>query len=215
MRGHDKAPAAVAGLALVGAAAYWLPATSIVSGAARRMFGVSATIEAGEGVALTFDDGPHPSGTPAVLETLAGAGVPATFFLVGEQVERRPALAAEIVAAGHEIANHLMRDERSALLPDAQFRRDLARVRPVADLVGEVVADAIDLLALGAQRARQRVERAQGVLDGGADVHHGPGGEANVVGWVEGIDGLDQALDTVADQVVVIDDGRGVRVPRH
>jgi peptidoglycan/xylan/chitin deacetylase (PgdA/CDA1 family) len=127
MRGHDKAPAAVAGLALVGAAAYWLPATSIVSGAARRMFGISATIEAGEGVALTFDDGPHPSGTPAVLETLAGAGVPATFFLVGEQVERRPALAAEIVAAGHEIGVHCHSHRNLMRLTPRQVRGDLRR----------------------------------------------------------------------------------------
>src|SRR5690242_13506884 len=54
-------------------------------------------------VALTFDNGPHPQGTPAVMEALAAAGATATFFLVGEQVERRPALAAELVAAGHEV----------------------------------------------------------------------------------------------------------------
>src|SRR6202007_1755671 len=50
------------------------------------------------GVALTFDDGPHPEGTPAVLEILAEAEMKATFFVVGEQVERRPALAAGIAA---------------------------------------------------------------------------------------------------------------------
>lgn len=58
------------------------------------------------GVALTFDDGPHPQGTPAVLETLRARGARATFFLVGEQVERHRALAAEIAAAGHAIALH-------------------------------------------------------------------------------------------------------------
>jgi peptidoglycan-N-acetylglucosamine deacetylase len=65
------------------------------------------TLPAGAaGVALTFDDGPHPVGTPAVLEVLARAGARATFFLIGEQVERRPAVAASIVAAGHEVALH-------------------------------------------------------------------------------------------------------------
>ena len=58
------------------------------------------------GVAITFDDGPHPEGTPAVLEILAEADIKATFFLVGEQVERRPALAAEIAGQGHLIALH-------------------------------------------------------------------------------------------------------------
>jgi peptidoglycan/xylan/chitin deacetylase (PgdA/CDA1 family) len=59
-----------------------------------------------DGVAITFDDGPHPEGTPAVLELLARAGARATFFVIGEQVSARPALAAEIVAAGHQIALH-------------------------------------------------------------------------------------------------------------
>ena len=49
------------------------------------------TLPDAAGVALTFDDGPHPEGTPAVLEVLARAGARATFFVVGEQVERRPA----------------------------------------------------------------------------------------------------------------------------
>src|SRR4029079_19642657 len=57
-------------------------------------------------VALTFDDGPLPVGTPAVFEILAARGAQATFFLVGEQVERYPALAAEIAAAGHALALH-------------------------------------------------------------------------------------------------------------
>jgi peptidoglycan-N-acetylglucosamine deacetylase len=58
------------------------------------------------GVALTFDDGPHREGTPATLELLRDAGARATFFLVGEQVDRYPELAAEIAAAGHEIGLH-------------------------------------------------------------------------------------------------------------
>ena len=59
-----------------------------------------------DGIAITFDDGPHAQGTPAVLRELGRAGARATFFLVGEQVERLPSLAAEIAAAGHEIAIH-------------------------------------------------------------------------------------------------------------
>ena len=57
-------------------------------------------------MALTFDDGPHPEGTPAMLEALARAGARATFFVVGEQVQRRPELVAEIAAAGHAVALH-------------------------------------------------------------------------------------------------------------
>jgi peptidoglycan/xylan/chitin deacetylase (PgdA/CDA1 family) len=57
-------------------------------------------------IALTFDDGPHPRGTPAVLDALASAGARATFFLVGEQVQRAPRLAREIADAGHTVALH-------------------------------------------------------------------------------------------------------------
>ena len=82
-----------------------------------------------EGVAITFDDGPHPQGTPRVLEILREAGAPATFFLAGEQVERRPALAAEIVAAGHRVELHCHRHRNQlrltprALLDDAERGR--------------------------------------------------------------------------------------------
>lgn len=80
-------------------------------------------------VALTFDDGPHPQGTPAVLEILRAAGQQATFFLAGEQVEKRPALAAEIVAAGHRVELHCHRHRNQlrltprALLDDAERGR--------------------------------------------------------------------------------------------
>jgi peptidoglycan/xylan/chitin deacetylase (PgdA/CDA1 family) len=57
-------------------------------------------------VAITFDDGPHPEGTPAVLETLAARGATATFFLVGEQVRAHPDVARAVAEAGHEIAMH-------------------------------------------------------------------------------------------------------------
>jgi peptidoglycan-N-acetylglucosamine deacetylase len=57
-------------------------------------------------VAITFDDGPHPEGTPKVLELLAEHGAPATFFLVGEQVVKRPALARLIASQGHTIGLH-------------------------------------------------------------------------------------------------------------
>jgi peptidoglycan/xylan/chitin deacetylase (PgdA/CDA1 family) len=71
-----------------------------------RAFTIPLRLPHTDGIAITFDDGPHPQGTPAVLEVLARAGATATFFLVGEQVERYPAVAAEIAAAGHEIALH-------------------------------------------------------------------------------------------------------------
>ena len=59
-----------------------------------------------ERVALTFDDGPDPDGTPGVLDALDDAGIAATFFMVGEQVKAAPALAREVAGRGHEIALH-------------------------------------------------------------------------------------------------------------
>jgi peptidoglycan-N-acetylglucosamine deacetylase len=57
-------------------------------------------------LALTFDDGPDPRGTPVVLDALAAAGVRATFFVLGEQVVRWPELLGEVIAAGHEVEVH-------------------------------------------------------------------------------------------------------------
>ena len=74
-------------------------------------------------MALTFDDGPHPEGTPAVLEVLAAAGARATFFLIGEQVERRPELAARIVADGHAVALHGYRHRLQLRLSSGRRRR--------------------------------------------------------------------------------------------
>ena len=58
--------------------------------ASARRSGSSCASRGRTGVAITFDDGPHPQGTPLVLEILREAGAPATFFLAGEQVVRRP-----------------------------------------------------------------------------------------------------------------------------
>jgi peptidoglycan/xylan/chitin deacetylase (PgdA/CDA1 family) len=89
------------------------------------------------GVALTFDDGPHPEGTPAVLELLARAGARATFFVVGEQVRREPELVAEIAAAGHQVALHGYRHRLQLRLSTTQVRDDIARgVATIEDATG-------------------------------------------------------------------------------
>jgi peptidoglycan/xylan/chitin deacetylase (PgdA/CDA1 family) len=55
---------------------------------------------------LTFDDGPDPTYTPPLLDLLAKHGVKASFFLVGEKIERHPKLVERIVAEGHMLGNH-------------------------------------------------------------------------------------------------------------
>lgn len=57
-------------------------------------------------VFLTYDDGPHPEFTPALLDALAVQNVKATFFMMGEHVRRHPALARRVAEAGHTIGNH-------------------------------------------------------------------------------------------------------------
>jgi peptidoglycan/xylan/chitin deacetylase (PgdA/CDA1 family) len=57
-------------------------------------------------VALTFDDGPSPEWTPQVLDELKKAQVKATFFMLGNHVERYPEIARRVLAEGHEIGNH-------------------------------------------------------------------------------------------------------------
>ena len=81
------------------------------------------------GVALTFDDGPHPEGTPAILEILARAGARATFFVIGEQVRRRPQLVAEVAAAGHQVALHGDRHRLQLRVGAAAIADDVARGR--------------------------------------------------------------------------------------
>jgi len=98
--------------------------------------------EGSEGVALTFDDGPHPQGTPAVLETLREHGAVATFFLAGEQVQRRPALAAEIVAAGHRVELHCHRHRNLLRLTPRELLEDAERARAaIEEASGQAIAD--------------------------------------------------------------------------
>jgi peptidoglycan-N-acetylglucosamine deacetylase len=93
------------GAAGVAGAAWALPALAPLHAPLAARLGLRTRLER-PGVALTFDDGPHAQGTPAMLEILRAAGVSATFFMVGEQVERNPSLPQEVAAAGHAIAIH-------------------------------------------------------------------------------------------------------------
>jgi peptidoglycan-N-acetylglucosamine deacetylase len=100
-----------------------------ISAALRGALGVEDHTASGEGWALTFDDGPHPHGTLAVLEALAARGASATFFLVGEQVLRNPSIPREILAAGHAIGLHCHRHRNLLRLTPRQVKEDLARAQ--------------------------------------------------------------------------------------
>jgi peptidoglycan/xylan/chitin deacetylase (PgdA/CDA1 family) len=119
-----RIPVALGGAALLG---YMLPGLAGAWPALRGPLGVEDRTASGRGYALTFDDGPHPQGTPAVLEILSRERVHATFFLVGEQVRRNPALAREILDAGHTIGLHCDRHRNLLRLAPWQVREDIAR----------------------------------------------------------------------------------------
>lgn len=61
---------------------------------------------------LTFDDGPHPVATPAVLEILRSHNIKATFFLLGQNAVRHPHIVEEIVKEGHVVGNHTQTHRR-------------------------------------------------------------------------------------------------------
>jgi peptidoglycan-N-acetylglucosamine deacetylase len=122
-----RSRAAVA-TALLGASVAWCapapaPVVALIAGG----FGITRRLPDRRGVALTFDDGPHPHGTPAVLDALAKASMIATFFVVGEQVERYPALAGEIAAAGHQVQLHGYRHRMLLRRSPPDLERDLDR----------------------------------------------------------------------------------------
>lgn len=76
-------------------------------------------------IALTIDDGPDRITTRKILDVLARHDARATFFLIAEHVRGNEEIVDAIVAAGHEIANHMTRDERSASLPIEVFEQEL------------------------------------------------------------------------------------------
>ena len=115
----------------------WAPAVTAVVPALRPLFHVRDRVPGDDSVAVTFDDGPHPEGTPAVLESLAREQVRATFFLVGEWAKRHPSLAAEIVAAGHEVGVHCYHHRLLLGMAPRHTREDLDRAAAaIADATG-------------------------------------------------------------------------------
>ena len=80
-------------------------------------------------IALTFDDGPTPETTPAVLDTLARHGVRATFFVLGENVARHPELLRRIVAEGHGVGIHAYHHTPFVLLSWKRVGQEIVRTR--------------------------------------------------------------------------------------
>jgi peptidoglycan/xylan/chitin deacetylase (PgdA/CDA1 family) len=90
-------------------------------------------------VYLSFDDGPNPDATPAILDTLATARVPAAFFLVGRHVARFPHLARRIAAGGHAVGNHTQSHAKLHRLGPRGIEREVRTAHEtIVDLTGTV-----------------------------------------------------------------------------
>lgn len=142
-----------AGTILATAAAWWwggplwgAPATLATIGLqawavahpASPWFGPVRWQESGPGIALTFDDGPHPTATLQVLDLLAAHHATATFFCIGENARRHPDLIRRMVAEGHTIGLHSdHHDWRFNGWPARAVRNDLLACREtLTDLIG-------------------------------------------------------------------------------
>lgn len=98
-RRHPHVTLAAIVVAAVLCAGLWVRTPTAEGGARAFVFSERA-------VALTFDDGPHPANTPAILDILEEYDARATFFVLGEQAERHPEIIARMIDEGHEVAHH-------------------------------------------------------------------------------------------------------------
>lgn len=92
-----------------------------------QLFGeLHARVETSEKVvALTFDDGPKPGQTEAILDILKRHGVKASFFMVGGNIERHRELAARVLAEGHELGNHSYSHHRLIFKTPSYVREEI------------------------------------------------------------------------------------------
>ena len=100
-------------------------ATAIAQDASPSLATQDETMAFGHQIALTFDDGPDPATTPAILDILHNYDLQATFFVVGARAEQHPELIKRIVSEGHTLGNH------------TYYHRDLTKLTP-EQVLGEL-----------------------------------------------------------------------------
>ena len=92
-------------------------------------------------VALTFDDGPSDK-APSIEQALAGLHVPATFFLIGDEMEKHPGVAEQLVAQGNQLANHSYTHTRMVFVGEQFVATEIERTDALirrAGYVGDIV----------------------------------------------------------------------------
>jgi peptidoglycan-N-acetylglucosamine deacetylase len=121
---------ATSGVCAAGAAFSWAavaPSAQLFGPTIRRTKDAST-------VALTFDDGPNPAITPALLDLLDKHGVRATFFQIGKYVRSHPTLVREVIDRGHAFGNHTETHPALTFLPRRRIQEELDRCN---DALGE------------------------------------------------------------------------------
>jgi peptidoglycan-N-acetylglucosamine deacetylase len=91
---------------------------------------------ASDSLYLTFDDGPHPEVTPRILDTLGRCKVKATFFMIGQEMERHPSVVEQVRACGHSVALHGYAHRHGNDMSWREQLLDLRRMRAVAQRFG-------------------------------------------------------------------------------
>ena len=134
---HDMSPRRTIRAIVIGGAAavaiHSAPALSWFFPITKRLFPKLMGVRHPSQVALSFDDGPDPVSTPKVLELLEKANVKATFFMLGEMVERYPGVARQVVSAGHEIGVHGLEHKNSLLRSPRTTGYDMAKAKQIIE----------------------------------------------------------------------------------
>lgn len=125
MLGDETIAESLAGLVIAGAGG--LTAWAAMSPWSQLFGPVLCRADSPRTMALTFDDGPNPAITPALLDLLERYGVRGTFFMIGKRVRENPGLVAEVVARGHAVGNHTDSHPNLFWLSPANIREQLAR----------------------------------------------------------------------------------------
>jgi peptidoglycan/xylan/chitin deacetylase (PgdA/CDA1 family) len=82
---------------------------------------------------LSFDDGPHPTATPFVLEELQKYKAKATFFCIGKNVKEQPQLYRKILEGGHRVGNHTHNHLNGWKTPDKEYFRNIIQASEYID----------------------------------------------------------------------------------
>lgn len=87
-------------------------------------------------VSLTFDDGPDPANTPAILDILKEKNISATFFVIGKKAEQHPELVERIYAEGHTLGNHSYSHSRFlGFFSQSRLHHELVRSNEVIESI--------------------------------------------------------------------------------